>query len=399
MPNIFIETLGCKINQYESACILDEYLQAGYQKADDINNADIIIINTCTVTNRTDYKSRYLINKAKQAKIKKNAKIIVTGCYSQRNREEIEALGFVDLIVDNNSKDINMNTTSMDERSRAYLKIQDGCDFFCSYCAVPYARGKPRDRSLESIIKQVKILLDNGYEELVLSGINLGLFKDLHGLLYELAKYDKLKRIRLSSIEPQLFTEKLLKAIGYIDKICPHFHIPLQSGSDTLLKLHGRKYTTTQFLNIVERLQQLKPYTALGFDVIVGLPHETDELFQETYQLLKNLDLTYLHVFIYSKRKGTPAATMPNQVHGTAAKERSKQLIELGKIKKKAYIATLINNHIPLYATPETYNEKKKLWHGTSDRYVKAYFKVETPYMVSLLPQHHYLDGVYCETT
>ena len=422
---IYLDTLGCKVNQYETACVLDEFLCHGYEETQVMDMADVVIINTCTVTNRTDYKSRNLIAKAVKIKHgRPGVKIVVTGCYGQNHRDEIMASGLVDFVVDNNDKNrifeyikdsqkigftdadefmefTEMSMNSMNERSRAFLKIQDGCDFNCSYCIVPSVRGKPRCRSFESIIKQVEKLLAGsrelrsgdfqspssmlqaptqrvvGYEEIVLGGINLGLYADLDKLLYTLAKYDKLKRIRLSSIEPQLFSDSLLTAIGDINKVCPHFHIPLQTGSDYLLKLHGRKYTTKQFKELISKLQAIKPHCAFGFDVIVGLPSETDELFNETYELLKCIDLAYLHVFIYSKRKGTEAAKMKAQVHGSVAKERSNKLLELEVIKREKYINKLIEEKVILYAVAESYDVANGMFSGTTDRYVKARYEVQ----------------------
>ena len=418
---VYIETLGCKVNQYESSCIVDEFIQNGYEPTDDMAKADVIIINTCTVTNRTDYKSRHLINQAiKHKQQNPNTKIIVTGCYSQR---EIQDKGFegwemIDLIVDNNSKELvnaqwkaergklfgnsdtftlysEMKMNKMHSRSRAFLKIQDGCDYNCSYCAVPSARGRSRCRSVENIFEQTELLLNNGHEEIVLGGINLGLFKDLDKLLFKFNSYDKLKRIRLSSIEPQLFTPNLLHAIKEINKVCPHFHIPLQSGSDEILKLHGRGYNTSEFESLINKLRDIMPYCALGFDVIVGLPGETDELFEQTYNLLKKIDFTYLHVFIYSKRRGTPSAKMKNQVHGTVAKERSKLLLSLSDEKKIKYIHNLIVNKIDLNVSVEQHG-KDGLISGTSDRYIAAYFKeLHHP----LKPIRPHLDGVYCDNS
>ncbi|MDD4156104.1 MAG: tRNA (N(6)-L-threonylcarbamoyladenosine(37)-C(2))-methylthiotransferase MtaB [Candidatus Cloacimonetes bacterium] len=441
MKKIFIETLGCKINQSESACILDEFLQNGFQKAVNMNEADYIIINTCTVTNRTDYKSRNLIKKALNLKSNNsNIKLIITGCYSQRfmdsliNENKDSSLlnsSMVDYIIDNNNKHLiyriiskssnyidfqkakdfkgfsEMKMNDVSDHSRAFLKIQDGCNFFCSYCAVPYARGNPRSRSVESIKKQIQLLLDNNYSEIVLSGINLGLYNDesnnnydLSDLINDISKFESLNLIRLSSIEPQLFNQKLFDTIRQQNKICPHYHLPLQTGSDTLLKLHRRRYTVNEFQNTVTKLLEIRPLTALGFDVIVGLPGETDELFEETYNLLKNIDLTYLHIFIYSKRKYTLAAQMPNQVHGKIAKERSKLLVELSHNKKNQYINNLIKHKVTLTGVVETKNDE--YYTSTSNRYIKAYFKnksltLQGKEFIALSPLEPFKDGILCE--
>lgn len=438
---IFIETLGCKINQYESESILNSFLSNEYKSTDKINDADVIVINTCTVTNRTDYKSRYLIAKATEIKeINPDIKIVITGCYSQRFKDEITEQNnksplnspLIDFIVDNNKKNhildfINnsnilekdfskavdfqefseMSFSTMSEHSRAFLKIQDGCDCFCSYCAVPYARGKPRSRSVNNIKHQVETLLSNGYEEIVLSGINLGLFKgdltehyDLSDLITDLSGYQKLKKIRLSSIEPQLFTDKLINTIRGNEKVSPHFHIPLQTGNDYLLKLHNRRYDISQFSDVYTKLKNAKENVAFGFDVIVGLPGETENLFEETFRLLESLEFTYLHVFIYSKRKNTLAATMKNQVHGNDSKRRSKLLIDLAHDKKELFINKLLTDKTIISGVAENYIND--LYSSTSDRFIKAYFKsreaVITPKkLYTLMPLKKYIDGIICE--
>ena len=374
MKKYLIQTLGCKINQSESASLERQLFYHGYEATNNIENADLIIINTCTVTNRTDYKSRNLIKKAINAKsINKNICIIVTGCYSQRQREEILKSGNIDLILDNNNKDMllpylngnkdfifneidtfdTFNDISFSDsgiktcksslqspilsRQRAFIKIQDGCDNFCTYCAVPYARGKPRSRSLDSILNEINWYLSYGYHDLVVSGINLGLYNSdgnsLSDLLKILSKHSynglELNSICLSSIEPDLFSDDLLDTISCLQKITPHFHIPLQSGSDEILRIHNRKYNVSDVTSLVERLRIIKPACKIGFDVIVGLPHESDFHFEQTFNYIKSINVSYLHVFVYSKRKGTVAANMSGQVHGTIAKKRSKLLLSM----------------------------------------------------------------------
>ena len=437
MRRIYISTLGCKVNNYESSCVLNEFIENGYEETKYMNSADVIVINTCTVTNRTDYKSRSLITKACLAKKEKpKTKVIVTGCYSQRSKDIINSTWHVDLIVDNNKKNkiydfVRGNLTTNDisfadnddftefsememgstgSLSRAFLKVQDGCDFHCSYCVVPLVRGKPRSRPFESVTKQVEMLLSKGYEEIVLSGINLGLYCedgfDLADLLLELASYDGLKKIRLGSMEPLLFTDKLIDVIGKIDKICPHFHIPLQTGSDRLLKLHGRKYTSAQFKDMIDKLRQIMPNCAFGFDVITGLPGEDEEQFEETFNFLQNMEFTYLHVFVYSKREGTRAARMKNQVHGIIAKERSDKLIELGTDKNKDYIEKLVKDGVLLYTAIENYDKENGIWRGTTDRYVKVGFdlplasdnlKDQRRNILRLKPVEVREHGLFCE--
>jgi len=421
---IYLETLGCKVNQFESLAILDDFLAQGFTKTENMTEADVIVLNTCTVTNRTDYKSRYLIKQAKLAKMqKKNCLIVVTGCYSQRYHEIIAAWGFVDLVIDNNHKHQivhyvkeqlvhfpfqkadsftifqNLPINSSLEKSRPFLKIQDGCNGECTYCAVPFARGKSRSGNISQIINQAEKYLDLGYQEIVLGGVNLGLFNsnnhDLSDLIEKLAALQKLKRIRLSSLEPQLWTDKLLNTIQKQPKICNHFHIPLQTGCDALLRLHQRKYQVQTITKLVEKLHQLRPFLALGFDVIAGLPGETDDLFHESYNFLQKLNFTYLHVFIYSPRPQTIAAQMENQVHGQLAKIRSKKLLQLSKEKKKIYLQNLVLNHVPLQAEKESFHQQLQLWSGTSDHYVKIYFQKQT---TNLIPTKIFQDGLYAET-
>jgi threonylcarbamoyladenosine tRNA methylthiotransferase MtaB len=422
---LYVETIGCKVNQYESACIVSDFERAGHVISDDMADADVIVINTCTVTNRTDYKSRNIIKKALVAKTKKpQMQIVLTGCYSQRvcDSKAITNWDGIDFVVDNNSKNcivslcsskgqaretsgINfqradsfanfseMQMSVMPGRSRAYIKVQDGCDMTCTYCAVPSARGRSRSRDIKHILAQVDELCSHGYEEIVLGGINLGDFKpDFCELLYEIDRYEQIKHIRLSSIEPQLFTDKLIKTISKIDKIVPHFHIPLQSGSDTLLNIHGRNYDTQLFRDLIEKLETVRPKMALGIDVIVGLPGETDELFHETKLFLKSIEFAYLHIFTYSKRSGTIAAKMPGQITGTIQKDRFHELRRVEIHKFFRFRRELTRGKILLSVVPEG------VGYGTSDRYVTAYFEGNRfrPGIRKLMPAYQHKDGVWC---
>jgi threonylcarbamoyladenosine tRNA methylthiotransferase MtaB len=426
VANIFIETLGCKVNQCESAGMQELFRRNGFMESQTMETADVILLNTCTVTNRADHKSRKLINKvALLKKDKPTLKLIVTGCYTQINQYSDDV---IDLLVDNNHKsriidyltgDIDLKfkasgsfqeydelpSVPNNRQSRAFLKIQDGCDFYCSYCVVPFARGKPRSRSIEAILSNIKNSLAAGYNEIVLCGVNLGLFYqdglDLTDLLIEIAKFEQLIRIRLSSLEPQFFDVKLLDTIKNNNKICPHFHIPLQTGNDFLLKLHNRRYTVAEFKETLDKLNSLGVNHALGLDIIVGLPGETEQLFRETMRLLENIEFAYLHSFLYSKRKGTKAAVMAEQVDGDSSKERNKKLIELGKMKKRAFIEKLIAAEVIMSAPAENYNSQLKKWSGTSDRYIKMYFDnnphKNTKRLINLKPLKPYLDGVFCD--
>ncbi|HPY96526.1 MAG TPA: tRNA (N(6)-L-threonylcarbamoyladenosine(37)-C(2))-methylthiotransferase MtaB [Candidatus Cloacimonadota bacterium] len=414
MKKVYIETLGCKVNQYESAAILDLLIKKGFASTNQIDEADVLILNSCTVTNRTDYKSRNVIRhflKLKEAD--PNKIVIVSGCYVQREKAQAEELGNIDAIIDNNNKSAipdlveklllhnaepiescqqaqdflyfdELPSSSMGEKSRAFIKIQDGCNFYCSYCAIPYARGNPRSRMPESIIAQVEEMIKKGYHEFVLAGINQGLYgidfserntiaNTLAELIQAICDIPGYKKIRLSSVEPQLFTEDLIKVICENEQVCPHFHIPLQSGSDSILQAMRRKYDTRLFSNLVKEIISKRADAAFGFDVIVGFPGETNELFAETLNFLKSLPLTYLHVFIYSKRRGTVAAKLPNQVHGNAAKERSQALISLSHEKIEQYTKKLVDIKAPLLCIVE--GSEEGVYYGMTDHFVRVKFK------------------------
>ncbi|MDZ4183292.1 MAG: MiaB/RimO family radical SAM methylthiotransferase, partial [Candidatus Cloacimonadaceae bacterium] len=329
MIRIAIATLGCKTNAYDSAAIVDQFDAASYRLVPFQEDAEIYIINTCTVTNRTDFKSRNLIRKAlKHKAIDPSVKVIVTGCFAQRAHDEIAAMGAIDLIVDNQQKtDIAAlirqsgnefqdimdakefryaPVTNMVERSRAFQKIQDGCDFYCSYCAVPYARGHNRSASFKDVIAQAELFVRGGYKEIVLGGVNLGLYQDgkhdLRSVINAMQGIDGLELIRVSSIEPQLFDDPLLDCLASNSKVCPHFHIPLQSGSDSVLRRMGRRYDSKLFSDLIEGILDRIPDAAIGADVICGFPQESDAESAQTYDLIRSLPLAYLHVFSYSKR-------------------------------------------------------------------------------------------------
>lgn len=428
MKTIAAITFGCKVNQYETSCILDEFVRYGYEIIDFNQTADVYIINSCTVTNRTDYKSRNAVRKALIQKEKNpDIKVIITGCYSQRNRDEILKLGPVDLIADNNEKSNifnyiknnnlpvaknkaefdELNTALMVEHTRAFIKVQDGCDYYCAYCAIPYARGTSRSRKKENVLKQIKVLTKNGYREFVLGGINLGLYgreKDenyfLTDLLRDIEKICGVKLIRLSSIEPQLFTDELLEYFTSSKKICHHFHIPLQVGCDELLSKMGRRYNTEQFQNVISKLKQIFPDVAIGIDVIAGLPGETEELFQKTHLFLSNLEFTYLHVFSYSKRPGTRAEKMKGHVNGKIIKERSNKLIAISDAKLAEYTNYIVDYNIELTGIIE--RRTKGFWTALSDHYVRIFLKsdekLEKKYL-HLSPVSKLFDGVEVELT
>ncbi|OUP78352.1 tRNA (N(6)-L-threonylcarbamoyladenosine(37)-C(2))-methylthiotransferase MtaB [Erysipelatoclostridium sp. An15] len=362
MKTVAFHTLGCKVNTYESNAMLKIFQDAGYQEVDFKEVADVYVINTCTVTNTGDSKSRQMIRKA----IRKNPEAVVcaVGCYSQvapEDIEQIEGIGvvlgtqyrkeIVDLVEEyqkTNQKIVKVDSVknlrkfedlNIDrfKNTRAFLKIQDGCNNFCTYCIIPYARGRVRSRKPESVLKQAELLVSRGYVEIVLTGIHTaGYGEDLenysfYDLLVDLVKIKGLKRLRISSIETSQITDEIIDLIGSNDIIVDHLHVPLQSGCDATLKRMNRKYTTEQYLEKINKIRSYLPNIAFTTDVIVGFPGETDEEFQATYDFIKKVNYSQLHVFPYSPRKNTPAAKMKDQVNDQVKHQRVERLLELSK--------------------------------------------------------------------
>ncbi|WP_279160147.1 tRNA (N(6)-L-threonylcarbamoyladenosine(37)-C(2))-methylthiotransferase MtaB [Thomasclavelia cocleata] len=362
MKTVAFHTLGCKVNTYESNAMLKIFNDAGYQEVDFKQIADVYVINTCTVTNTGDSKSRQMIRKA----IRKNpqATICVVGCYSQIAPEEIEQIEGVGVVlgtqyrqniveyvneylktgkmvvkVDNimNLKKFEDLNIDRFKNTRAFLKIQDGCNNFCTYCIIPYARGRVRSRSKDSVLNQASRLVANGYVEIVLTGIHTaGYGEDLedysfYDLLVDLVKIEGLKRLRISSIETSQISDEIIDLIGSNEIIVDHLHVPLQAGCDETLKRMNRKYTTNQYLEKINKIRSYLPNIAFTTDVIVGFPGETDEEFDKTYDFIKKVNYSELHVFPYSPRKNTPAAKMPNQVNDHIKHDRADRLLALSK--------------------------------------------------------------------
>ena len=337
-------TLGCKVNQYETNAMIEQFINKGYEIVEFEEKADIYIINTCTVTNMADRKSRQMLRRVKE--INKDAILVACGCYAQVAKEELEKIPEIDLIYGTNEKNkiaeyieeyINSNeknkeivtdvmyqnefldfgTTLYTEKTRAVIKVQDGCDRFCSYCIIPYARGHVRSRKMESVIEEITEIALRGIKEVVITGIHVASygkdFKEKIGLidlLEEINKIDGIERIRLGSIEPTIITEEFLNRLTKLEKICDHFHLSLQSGCDETLKRMNRRYTTEEFKESTKLLKNAYQNVALTTDIIVGFPGETDEEFEKTYEFLKDIDFYKMHIFKYSPRKGTKAAVM-----------------------------------------------------------------------------------------
>ena len=368
MKKVAFCTLGCKVNQYETNAMEEKFIKAGYEIVDFEQKADIYVINTCTVTNMSDKKSRQMIRRAKQ--LNTNSIVVAVGCYAQVSKEKLEEIEELDLILGNNEKKeivqyiekfqkekivhledvmsqnefVDFGTTVHMDKTRAVIKVQDGCDRFCSYCIIPYARGRVRSRKLESVIEEIKTLATKGVKEVVITGIHIASYgKDfkenigLIDLLEEINKIVGIERIRLGSLEPTIIDEKFLERLSKLDKICHHFHLSLQSGCDETLKRMNRKYTISEFEKVVQLLRSTYKDVILTTDIIVGFPGETEEEFNTTYEFLKKICFYKMHVFKYSRRKGTKADKMENQINPQVQEERSKKLLELSDENQEKY--------------------------------------------------------------
>ncbi|MYL41723.1 tRNA (N(6)-L-threonylcarbamoyladenosine(37)-C(2))-methylthiotransferase MtaB [Virgibacillus salexigens] len=409
MPTVAFHTLGCKVNHYETEGIWRMFMDHGYERVDFDHDSDVYVINTCTVTNTGDKKSRQVIRRA----IRKNpdAIVCVTGCYAQTSPGEIMEIPGVDVVVGTQDRKnmigyieehkkskepINgvsnimknrvfeeMDVPEFTDRTRASLKIQEGCNNFCTFCIIPWSRGLLRSRESENVIAQAQKLVDAGYKEIVLTGIHTaGYGEDMKDynfamLLRDLeTKVSGLKRIRISSIEASQITDEVIQVMDQSKKIVRHLHIPLQSGSDSVLARMRRKYSTAYYKEKVMKLKQALPGLAITSDVIVGFPGETDEEFNETYEYIKEIGYSELHVFPFSRRTGTPAARMSDQIDDEVKNQRVHQLIELSNQLAKAYASQY--NHEVLEVIPEehsTDDENPNRLIGYTDNYLKVEFE------------------------
>ena len=366
---VAVYTLGCKVNLYESELIISLLKENNYTLVDFNEKADIYIINTCSVTNESDRKDRKIINEARRKN--KEAIIVVTGCYSQINPESIDAdivLGnkdkskIIDLLDDyiKNKKQIKqiydltkvefekMNINKFENHTRAFVKVQDGCNAFCSYCIIPYARGRIRSKDLNETIEEVTNLVNNGYKEIVLTGIHTGRYgidknTNLYELLKKLVQIPKIFRIRLSSIEINEITDEIIELIKTNDIMAKHLHIPLQSGSDKILTLMNRKYDIDYFVKKIETIRKEIPDISITTDLIVGFPNETEEDFKDTIKLLNEIKFTKIHTFPYSKRKNTKAASMPNQIDGMTKKKRVHEVLDISNKYELEFYKSKLN--------------------------------------------------------
>ena len=378
MPKkIAITTLGCKINQFESAAMTEALEQNGYGMVPFSEIADIYVINSCTVTAKTDAESRRLIRRA--TRMNPEARVVVTGCYAQMNAEELLKLPGVNLILGNSEKkdivgfvqglsdepqavvsDISLERSgegtpleSFAEHTRAFLQVQNGCDARCAYCIVPYARGASRSVAIREALDGMAAFAAKGFREIVLTGIHLGAYgldlappTDLLGLMARAEEQALVKRLRIGSVEPTEVSPELVRFMASSSIVCPHLHLPLQSGSDGVLARMNRGYDTALFREVVQSLFAAMPDICIGSDVIAGFPAESDEEFEETYRFIESLPLAYLHVFPFSQRPGTPAATMTPQVHSRVIKERAEKLRGLSEKKKHDYAAGFVGREL-----------------------------------------------------
>ncbi|MBA8758900.1 tRNA (N(6)-L-threonylcarbamoyladenosine(37)-C(2))-methylthiotransferase MtaB [Staphylococcus schleiferi subsp. coagulans] len=408
MSTVAFHTLGCKVNHYETEAIWQLFKEENYERVDFEQNADVFVINTCTVTNTGDKKSRQVIRRA----IRRNpeAVVCVTGCYAQTSSAEIMEIPGVDIVVGtqdrhkllgyineyqkerqpiNGVSNIMKNRTYEEldvpyftDRTRASLKIQEGCNNFCTFCIIPWARGLMRSREPKKVIEQATQLVNSGYKEIVLTGIHTGGYgqdlKDynLAQLLRDLETVDDLERIRISSIEASQLTDEVIEVLKQSHKVVRHLHVPLQSGSDSVLKRMRRKYSMSHFSERIQKLHEALPGLAVTSDVIVGFPGETEAEFQETYDFIVNHHFSELHVFPYSPRIGTPAARMDDQIDEEIKNERVHKLIELSNQLAKTYASQFEND--VLEVIPEEKGSHDNVLVGYADNYMKVEFEGDT---------------------
>ena len=418
MKKAALHNLGCKVNAYETEAMQEMLEQAGYEIVPFKEGADVYVINTCTVTNIADRKSRQMLHRAR--KMNPEAVVVAAGCYVQAKGGQ-EADPCIDIVIGNNHKkdlvrilkeyeenrekdradetggeragaraageigDINrtkeyesLHLTRTGEHTRAYIKVQDGCNQFCTYCIIPYARGRVRSREMQDVVQEVRTLADNGYQEVVLTGIHLSSYgidfdgqRHLSDLIRAVHEIEGIRRIRLGSLEPGIVTEEFAGTLAAMPKICPHFHLSLQSGCDATLKRMNRRYTSEEYYEKCRILRKYFDDPALTTDVIVGFPGETEEDFQASFDFVDKVDFYETHIFKYSKREGTKAASMPDQVDEQVKAERSARLIALGEKKRKAYEERFIGKTVEVLVEEDAVIDGKKVQTGHTKEYIK----------------------------
>ena len=404
---VALHNLGCKVNAYEVEAMQQLLENAGYETVPFEEGADVYVINTCTVTNIADRKSRQMNKKTK--KMNPDAIVVATGCYAQADTEKLKEDTAVDLILGNNQKtqivealeeyekehakqvqviEINhtkeyeeLSISSTAEHVRAYIKVQDGCNQFCTYCIIPFARGRVRSRKIEEVLSEVETLAAKGYKEVVLTGIHLSSYgvdfpkeerESLLSLIQAVSRVEGISRIRLGSLEPRIITEEFLEGIVKTGKVCPHFHLSLQSGCNKTLKNMNRRYSTQEYAEKCELIRKFYPAPALTTDVIVGFPQETEEDFEESYEFVKKIHFYETHIFKYSRRHGTKAASMDGQLTEAAKAQRSDRMLELHEIRAREYEEAMIGKKMELLLEEEIEIDGRPWYVGHSREYVRA---------------------------
>jgi len=400
MPTVSLHTLGCKLNFAETSMLGKQFVDRGFSIVDFGQPADVCVINTCSVTERANRECRQMIRRA--VRTSANPLIVVTGCYAQLEPEQVAAIKGVDVVLGAREKfeifdhlgglekklyphvfvsDIGdvagfgiSYTTGIGDRTRAFLKVQDGCDYQCSFCTIPRARGGSRSQGMDETIAQARRLVDQGFKEITLTGVNVGDYgakRDggLLPLLRALLRMEGLERVRISSIEPNLLTDEILELVASEPKACNHFHIPLQSGSDKILHLMRRRYDTRFYRTLVDKIHRKIPGCGIGADLIAGFPGETERLFQDTLSFVEELPVSYLHVFTYSERPDTPAAALPDSVEPKVRFKRNEILRSMGLSKKLAFYGNLVGTTAQVLVEDDVQSGMR---YGFTDNYVRV---------------------------
>ena len=404
MKKVALHNLGCKVNAYETEAMQEMLENHGYEIVPFKEGADIYIINTCTVTNMADRKSRQMLHRAK--KLNPDAIVVATGCYVQAQEENGQVDECIDIIIGNNKKkdlieilenhtpksviDINhtkeyeeMHLSKTAEHTRAYIKVQDGCNQFCTYCIIPFARGRVRSRAKEDVIREVTDLANNGYQEVVLTGIHLSSYgvdlegEDLLSLILAVHEVEGIQRIRLGSLEPRIITEEFAKTISELPKMCPHFHLSLQSGCDETLRRMNRRYTSDEYYEKCQLLRKYFDNPALTTDVIVGFPGETEEEFEKSKAFVDKVDFYETHIFKYSKRQGTKAAVMEGQVPEQVKTVRSNIMLEMDEKKRTEYEKAFFGRVVEVLFEEKITKNNACYWVGHTKEYVKIALQAE----------------------
>jgi len=425
MMKVYVQNLGCKVNLYEAQAIKNAFEQKGYEVKEDFDDIDVYVINTCTVTNKSDSKSRQMISKVK----KKNpdAIVIICGCYSQINAKEIEEMNIADIIVGTQGRnkiveyleeylelgekknyvedniDKNYEELLFDKNfdsTRAFIKIEDGCNNFCSYCIIPYARGRVRSRKADSIIKEIETLAKDGYKEFVITGIQITDYEDadidLIKLLEKIDEVPGVERIRLGSIQPKLLKDETVERLAHLKHLQHQFHLSLQSGSNKVLKLMNRKYTREDYIENTSKIYMAMPDAAITTDIIVGFPGEDDDDFKESIDIVKKVNFLKVHVFRYSRRKGTKAYDMEGQVPESVKKDRAELLEGYQEASKHIFINKFIGAEFEVL-----FEEKKdEYFEGYTSNYIRAYLKSDAElhnHIIKVKAVERFKDGVLVE--